>query len=125
METRIRALKPATHVLNDWRGGQVWAINGASTTLRLQAEAHINADYTIATALLPTGASVGCPIVARVSGASVASYVVEDVRGGVFARGDAPRDEAASVAAGVFTPSVITPNEGADWGEWPWTANGG
>jgi len=25
---------------------------------------------------------------------------------------------AASVAAGIFTPSVITPEHGADWGVW-------
>jgi hypothetical protein len=48
----IRSFKPVTHMLNDWRGGQMWNL-GATATIRLRAEANINRDFVVTLASAP------------------------------------------------------------------------
>jgi hypothetical protein len=79
-------------------------------------------DKTVSLALVPAGLRrVGAAVVCRVSGSGADDYTVTAVYESVFAPGMAPIDDAASVAAGVFSPGVITPAQGADWGTW-WRA---
>jgi hypothetical protein len=111
-----RALRPHTHVLHDWRGGQVWHIDGDTATIRLQAEAHIVRDKTVARALMPPGAIVGDACVCRVSGTGADDYTLMEVRPSIFAGGGPGSDQAGAVARGEFHPGVVTPNEGAEWG---------
>jgi hypothetical protein len=115
----MRSEKPQTHVLNDWRGGVVWAINGASSTIRLRAEAWATADYTVSTASLPC-AVIGAPVVCQVAGAF--PYSIVAIHGGAFARNFNPgSDQAGAVAKGLFYPAVIGTAEGFDDSPW-WTA---
>ena len=121
MAMLIRSEKPRTHVLGAWRGGQIWSVS-ETAQIRLRAETHMDRDKTVAIGLVPAAARrVGAAVVCRVTGNGADDYVIAEVHASVFAPGMAPLDDAASVAAGVFTPGVVTPIEGADWGTW-WTA---
>lgn len=116
-EARPRALKPLKHIEGNERGAQVWSVAGANTTLRVLIEAHLKADITIATSMIPVGTrGVGDPVVVTVAGTSP-NYTIVSVRGGTYHPLDAPRgDPALSVARGIFTPAVIRGDEGEfDW----------
>lgn len=85
---RVRAMKPPRAVGGDWRGGRIIAVDGATLTVRLRAEANVERDYTIAKALYPNGI-VNDPIVARISnaGSALADYIMAEVRGTTFLGG--------------------------------------
>jgi hypothetical protein len=104
---RIRSLTPDRTVWANWRGGVVWSI-GATTTIRLLAEQHIVRDYVVANSLVPVDArSIGAPVCCRVTGTGADNYVVVEVVGSRFPRGEGPHDQGAAVAAGRFVPAII------------------
>src|SRR5262245_28264245 len=109
----IRSLRPDRLLVDrgsdHYRGGQVWAINGATSTIRLQAEASYVRDISVSTSLIPAGAqSVGCPVYCKVTTAGgINAYVITEITGSAFPGGVAPRDNAAAVARGEFYPGVV------------------
>jgi hypothetical protein len=112
------SLKPRTHVCDSWRGGQIWVLSDPAT-IRLRAEHHMDRDKTVALSLIPANArKAGEQVVCRVTGTGADDYTIVEVCESVPAPGMAPISNAASVAAGVFTPGVVTPAQGADWGVW-------
>jgi len=103
----ITSLRPDKHVSGPWRGGQVWTLDGATSTIKLLAEAHIVRMKTVTTSLIPVDAqSIGCPVACRVDGDGADTYTIAEVVGSAFGA-DAPRDNARSVAAGTFSPGII------------------
>lgn len=111
---RVVGHRPRTSVLNDWRGGQIWGTNPATTTIRLRLEANMVGTRTVPTSIIPHRVIVGDAVVCRVSGSGADSYEIIEVRGSVHV--DAcPSDQAASVARGEFRPGAVTPAEGANW----------
>lgn len=108
-----RALKPNRVVHLDRRGGQVWALNGLTATIRAHAEQHLIRDYVVATELLPAGAIVGDAVVVMVAGAF--PYTIAAIERGRFA--DDPGIPSASVARGIFSPATIpySAMEGRFW----------
>jgi len=85
----------------------VWAINGATCTIRVQVEGAMRPDFTGPTADLPN-ASVGAPLCVRVEGTGAASYVLAEIRASVFANPGVPgTDERGSVQRGEFTPGIV------------------
>jgi hypothetical protein len=107
----MRSMRPDRFVLDlptaAWRGAQITSIVGGTTTVKMLAEANIIRTLTCATSLIPAGAqSVGCPIACRVTGGGADSYVIAEVIGSSFGP-DAPTNNAASVAAGRFSPGII------------------
>jgi hypothetical protein len=115
MSTRqSRLLRPPTSVFDHprsgarWRGGQVIAIDGADVTLRVQAEASIVHDYTVAASLFAASASVtiGAPVAVRIgSGETPATFTIAEVRGALPSIDVS--DIAGLVASGVFAPGVL------------------
>jgi hypothetical protein len=99
-----RPLKPARVVHQNKRGGQIWAINGDTITIRVHAEQHSLRDYDVPRSLIPHTVIVGDACVVTVAGAW--PYTITAVSGARFA-GPAPVNQAASVAAGTFSPGHI------------------
>ena len=105
-----RRLRARTAVHLDWRCGQVWSTNGATSTIRLVADAGFIRNKTVATSLLPTGAIVGDAVVCRVYGKGADDYNITEIHPSVFI--DSPgTDQDACVGRGIFSPGCVTPDE--------------
>jgi Probable zinc-ribbon domain len=90
-----------------WRGGVVWSLDGATSTIKLHLAQHMIGTRTVATSLIPGDArTVGNPIACRVEGDGASSYVIIEIIGS-HAGGVAVSDEAAAVARGEFRSGVI------------------
>jgi len=93
----MRSLRPDRFVYDGadlWRGGQVWAIAGGTSTIRLLAEANMVRDKSVATSLIPAGAqTVGCPVCCRVTGGGAETYTIVEIIGSSFGPQDGPRDK--------------------------------
>ena len=116
---RARALRRLVHEQGSYRGGVIWAaIDGETTTIRLQASHSVVRDYTVATSLLPAGVGVGSPVKCLTQGMELGTVnmVIVGVEDGAFAPGHSPTDAAAAVAAGQFYPAAWCPGpEHYDW----------
>lgn len=104
---KIRAFRKHVHVYDagntHWRGGVVWAIAGASATLHIRVEAHMQHLFTMSTASLPH-ALVGAPVVVRVTGNF--PYTIAEIRDSHFASGDGD-DQLGKIARNELFPAVV------------------
>ena len=115
-----RPLRKLVHEQDSYRGGVIWAIAGATTTIRLQAAHSVIRDYTVATSSLPAGLGVGSPVKCSTTGAEsgTVNMAIVSVEAGAFAPGHSPTDAAAAVAAGQFYPAAWCPGPTHyDWSE--------
>jgi hypothetical protein len=108
-----RSLRGLSHTYDPspgvhWRPGVVWAIAGASATVRVFLHTGDKQhEYTVATSSLPHTA-IGGPIVARFTSQAYASIV--ELQGGLWPPGGGPGGgtaEADAVARGQFYVGVI------------------
>ena len=89
-----------------WRSAQVQAVNGANCTIKRFKEATIVGSVVILTSLVPVECrAIGAPICVR-HAAGDATYTILEVIPSCFFS-DAPRDQVASVATGIFSPGII------------------
>jgi hypothetical protein len=87
-----------------WRGGQLLSSGGGTSTVRLQAEAHIIRTVTCATSLIPVDAqAIGTPLACRVS---LSDYSILEVVGS-FSPDPGPRNDAADIAKGIFHVGAV------------------
>jgi hypothetical protein len=88
-----------------WRPGVLWSIDGASATVRVGRVGGPYRDYTVETSALPPNCGIGHPIAVRFNSQSFAPIVA--IEEGGWAPGCHPADQAAAVAADVFTIGII------------------
>jgi hypothetical protein len=105
MESAIRSLVPDVHTLDrvgeHYRPGVVWAIAGATSTARVWCAVGDIREFTVNTSMLPNGAAVGAPLVAKFT--STAYSRIAALSAGTWARGYGPgTDEAGAVTRGEF-----------------------
>jgi len=112
MAIPIRSLRPdyLVYDLGDarWRGGQVWSIDGETVTIRCHVEQSYVRNVTCDLSLVPAGAqSIGSPVCCRLTGSDPDAQTIVEIVETSFLPGSAPRDNAASVAAGIYSPGIV------------------
>jgi hypothetical protein len=92
-----------------WSPGVLWAINGATATVRIFCTPGVLRDFSIPMSALPNpNSSIGCPLACRMADEGAMSFTLAEVGGTHWAGRTGPgAQEAAAVARGEFFFAAI------------------